>query len=168
MTVIFQGRIVALNQLTTAKSMTDSFPLADLLQETELRIGEDPVPSAGSGYNEKYYVDRNFNQNIVITQDILSDKREGKFDDLLASTELVFKQLCQQNQTSSVHWLEKDKSGKFVCQNSQGNLKILCKYINAQKSHFYAPSDLDNLLQQAKTRGSCLLLTKQEWVKIPY
>jgi hypothetical protein len=35
--------------------VTGSFSLADLLQ---LRIGEEPVPSASSGYNEKCYIDR--------------------------------------------------------------------------------------------------------------
>jgi len=69
-TVIFQGTSVALNQLTCAESMTDSFPLADLLQEKELRIGKEPVPSACSGYNEKYYIVRTFNHNIVIRQGI--------------------------------------------------------------------------------------------------
>jgi len=89
--VIFQGRPVVFNQLISAESMTGSFSLADLLQ---LRIGEEPVPSACSGYNEKYYIDRTFNR-IIITQDIAIDKREGKFADLLANTEKEFKQLCQ-------------------------------------------------------------------------
>ena len=89
--VIFQGRSVALNQLTSAESMTDSFPLADLLQEKELTIGKEPVPSGNSGYNEKYYTDRTFHHNIVIRQDILNDKAEKKLDDLLACTEQEFK-----------------------------------------------------------------------------
>ena len=55
------------------------------------------VPSACSDYNEKYYIDRTFNHNIFTRQDILSDKKEGKFDDLLASNEWEFKQLFQQN-----------------------------------------------------------------------
>ena len=159
-TVIFQGRRVALNQLISAESMTDSFPLSDLLQETELRIGEEPVPSACSGYNDKYYIDRTFNHNIVIRQDILSDKRQGKFSDLLASTEQEFKQLCQQNPTINVHWLVEDKSGELIWHQSQGNLQMLRKYINAQKPHSYAPSDLDKLLQQAKHEKIMLITDK--------
>jgi len=147
--VIFQGRRFTLNQLTSAESMTDSFPLADLLQEKELRIGEEPVLSACSGYNEKYYIDRTFNHNIVIKQDISRDKKKGKFDDLLASTEQEFKNLCQQNPKENVHWLEKHKSGEFIWRQSQGNLKTLRRYIDKHSSHSYAPSDLDNLLQEA-------------------
>jgi len=147
-TVIFQGRRVALNQLTSAESMTDSFPVTDLLQETELRIGEELVLSARSGYNEKYYIDRTFN-HIIIRKDILNERRQGKFADLLASTEQEFKQLCQQNPKENVHWLEKEKSGELIWQQSQGNLQALHKHIDDQNSHTYAPSDLDRLLQQA-------------------
>ena len=159
-TVIFQGRPVTLKQLTCAESITDSFPLADLLQEKELRIGEEPVPSGNSGYNEKYYIERTFNHNIVIRQNISTDEHEGKFADLLASTEQEFKQLCQQNPTSNVHWLEKDKSGELLWQQSQGNLQALRKYIDNQKSHSYALSDLDKLLQQAKHQRVMIIADK--------
>ena len=156
-TVIFQGRPVALNQLISAESMTDSFLFSDLLQENNLKIGEEPVPSAGSGYNEKYYIDRTFNHNIVIRQDILGDKREGKFEDFLACTEQEFKHLCVQNPKSNVHWLVKEKSGDLVWQQSQGNFKKLRKYIYDQKSYSYSLSDLDNLLQQAKQQRLMLI-----------
>ncbi len=53
--VIFQGRRVALNQLTSAESVSDSFPLADLLHGKVLTIGKEPVQSSSSGYNEKYF-----------------------------------------------------------------------------------------------------------------
>jgi hypothetical protein len=132
-TVIFQSEKLALNRLIFAESMTDSFPLAGLLQETELRIGEEPVPSACSGYSEKYYIDRTFNHIIIIRQDISSDKGQGKLADLLASNEGEFKQLCQQNPRSNVHWMEKDKSGELVWQQSQGDLKTLHKYVDTQK-----------------------------------
>jgi len=158
--VIFQGRSVALNQLTYAESMTDSFPLADLLQEKEPRIGKEPVTSASSGYNEKYYIDRTFNNNIDIRQEIFYDKRVGKFADLLASTKQEFKQLCQQNPASNVHWLKKDKSGELVWQQSRGNLKTLRKYVDAKKSHSYSPKDLDNLLEQAKQQRVMLIADK--------
>ena len=110
--------------MISAESINDFFPLVDLLQEDELRIGE-PVSSACSGYNEKYYINRTFNHNIVIRQDILNDERAGKFDDLLASTAQEFKQLCQQNSHSNVHWLEKDKSEELLKQKTRRkNLKI--------------------------------------------
>ena len=159
-TVIFQSRKVTLNQLTSGESITDSFPLADLLQGKELRIGEESVPSVCSGYNEKYYIGRTFKQNIVIKQDISKDKREGKFSDLVASTEQEFKQLCQQNPKKNVHWLQKEKSGEFIWQQSQGNLKTLREYSDAHKSHSYSPSDLDKLLLQAKHQRVMLIADK--------
>ena len=119
-TVIFQGRRVALNQLISAQSMTDSFPLTDLLQEKELRIFKEPVLSAVSGYNEEHYIDRTFIQNIVIKQDTLSDERAGIFLGLLASTEQEFKQLCQQNRKDNGHWLVEDKSGISFCSSRKG------------------------------------------------
>jgi len=159
-TVIFQGRSIALNQLTSAESMTDSFPLADLLKEKELKIGEELVSPVCSGYNEKYYIDRTFNHNIVIRQGILNDERARKFADLLARTEKEFKQLCQQNPTRNVHWLENDNSGELIWQQSQGNLQTLRKYIDNQKSHSYAASDLDKLLQQARNQRVMLIAAK--------
>jgi signal recognition particle GTPase len=131
--------------------MTDSFPIVDLLQEKGLRIGEGPVTSI-SCYDEKYYIDRTFNHNMVIRQDIAIDKTEGKFADLLVSTEQDFKQLCEQNTTSKVHWLAKDMSGEVVWRQSQGDLKKIRKYIDGQKSHRYSPSDLEKLLEQAKNQ----------------
>jgi hypothetical protein len=74
-TVIFQGKSVALNEITSAESMPDSFELADLLQGKELKIVVEPVTSVCSGYNEKYYIDRTFNHNIVIRQDISNYER---------------------------------------------------------------------------------------------
>ena len=159
-TVIFQGRSVALNQLTCAESMTDSFPIADLLQEKEIRIGKEPVPSACSGYNEKYYTDRTLNHNVIIKQDIAIDKRGGKFPDLLANTELEFKQLCQQNPKGNVHWLEKNISGELIWQQSQGNLKTLLKYTDSHKGQSYAPTDLEKLLEQARQQRVMLIADK--------
>jgi hypothetical protein len=156
-TVIFQGMQVALNKLTSVESMTDSIPLSELIQEKKIRIGEEPVLSASSGYNETYYIDRIFDHNIVIRQDITSDKRQKEFTDLLASTEEEFKQLCQQNPTSNVHWLVENKSGELIWQQSQGNLKTLREYIDAQKPLSYASSDLENMLQRAKHQRIMLI-----------
>jgi hypothetical protein len=140
--------------------MTDSFPLANLLHEKELIVGEEPVCSACSGYSEKYFIDRTFNYNIVVTHDISNDKREGKFDDLLASTELEFKELCQRNPTSNVHWLVEEESGELIWQQSQGDLKTLRKYTDAQKTYSYATSHLDKLLQQAKLQRVMIIADK--------
>ena len=158
--VIFQGVSVTLNQIISAESMTDSFPLAYLLQENELRIGEEPVLSACSGYNEKYYIDRTFSHNIFIRQDISRDKSEGKSDYLLASTEQEFEQYCQQNPKENVHWLQKDISGEFIWQQSQGNLSALREYIDTHKHQSYSPSDLDNLLQEATHHRVMLIADK--------
>jgi hypothetical protein len=68
--VIFQGINIALKEISSAESMTNSFPLADLLQEKELRIAKEPAKSRGSGYSEKYYIDRTFNHNIFIRKDL--------------------------------------------------------------------------------------------------
>jgi hypothetical protein len=158
-TVVFQSERVALNQLTSAEAMADCFPVSELLHEKELRIGEDLIPSGNIGYNEKYFIDRTFNQN-TIRRDILSDKEEGKFTDLLASTELEFKQLCEKNPTINVHWLVEGESGEIICQQSKGDLKILSKYINGQKSKSYAPRDLHKLLQQAKNQRVMIIADK--------
>jgi hypothetical protein len=155
--VIFQGRRVALNQLTRFELMTGSFPLTDLLEVKELRIGKEPVRSAGSGYNEQYFIDRTFIHNFVIRQDILSDKRTETFVDLLANTEQEFKHLCQQNPKKNVHWLVKDQSGEIIWQQSQGNVQTLRKYIDARKFKSYAPCELDMFLGQAKHRRVLLI-----------
>jgi ankyrin repeat protein len=159
-TVIFQGTRVALNQVTSVESVTDSFPLAELLREKELKIGKEPIPSDSSGYSEMYYIDRTINHNIVIRQDISNENQEGRFADLLASTEQEFKQLCQKNPKRNVHWLVKDKSGELIWQQSQGDLNTLRKYTDAQKSHSYAPSDLDKLLQLAKHKRVMIIAEK--------
>jgi hypothetical protein len=75
--VIFQGRQVALNQLKSAESMTDCFSLADLLQEKEITIGVEPIPSVGRGYSEKFSIDsildkllqQTKNQKVMIIAD---------------------------------------------------------------------------------------------------
>jgi hypothetical protein len=156
-TVIFQGKRVALNKLTSAESMTDSFQLADLLQRKELIIGEKQVRSACSGYNEKYYIGRTFKQNIVIKPDISNGR---KFVDFLARSEQEFKQLCRKHPKKNVHWLEKEVSGEFIWQQTQGNLRELRKYIDTHKYHSYAPTDLDKLLQQAKHHRVMIIADK--------
>jgi len=61
---------------------------------------------------------------------------------------------------NNFHWLEKNKSGGLVWQQSQGDLKTLRKYIDAHKSHSYAPSDLEKLLQEAKNHRVMIIVDK--------
>jgi len=56
--------------------------------------------------------------------------------------------------------LENDKSGGLVWQQSQGVLKTLREYIDANKSQTYAPSDLENLLKQAKYHRVMIIADK--------
>jgi hypothetical protein len=107
------------------------------------------VSSTCDSYDERYYIERAFHHKVIIEQDVLSDSKEKKFPDLLASTEQEFKQLCQQNPISNVHWLERDKLGKLVGQQSQGSLETLRKYIDTSSSHTYKADDLDKLMEQA-------------------
>jgi hypothetical protein len=78
----------------------------------------------------------------------------------LASTELGFKQIFQEESTTDVHWLVKDKSGELIWEQSRGDLKTLHKYIDNQKSHSYAPSDLEKLLERAKHQRVMLICDK--------
>jgi ankyrin repeat protein len=56
-----------------------------------------------------------------------------------------------------VHWLEKDKSGKLIWQQSQGGLETLRSFIDTESSHKYTPEDLDKLLEQAKLKRVMLI-----------
>jgi hypothetical protein len=38
-------------------------------------------------------------------------------------------QFCQGKTNSNVRWPLKDKLGKLIWQQSQGNLRVLCEYI---------------------------------------
>jgi hypothetical protein len=108
-------------------------------------------------YGERYYIDRTFHHQVIIKQDVLSDSRKETFPDLIASNEQKFNQLCQLNPKSNVRWLEGDKSGKLVWQQSQGSLETLCEYIDNHTFHAYAPGDLDKLLEQAQHQRVMLI-----------
>jgi len=49
-----------------------------------------------------------------------------------------------------VHWLLKKTSGRLIWQQSQGSLKTLCKYIDAQNPLPYHPDNLYEIFQQAQ------------------
>jgi ATP/maltotriose-dependent transcriptional regulator MalT len=56
-----------------------------------------------------------------------------------------------------VHWLEKDKEGKLLWQQSQGSLETVRKYIDSNSSHTYTDDDLFKLLQQAEQQRVVLI-----------
>ena len=53
-----------------------------------------------------------------------------------------------------------ERSRELIWLQSKGDLKTLRKYIDSQKSHSYAPRDLDKLLHQAKNQRVMLVADK--------
>jgi hypothetical protein len=155
----FQDSEIFLNQLISADSaVTNLLPLADLLDKKHLKIGEEPVEySKSKFYDESFYIDRTFHHRVLIKEDVLNENGEQKFPDFLVSTEQEFKQLCQENPKSNVHWLYRDNSGKLVWQQSQGSLEELRKYTDTHSWHTYTPGDLDKLLEQAQHQRVMLI-----------
>ena len=158
-TVYFQGSEIVLNQLISVDSPVAYFlPISGLLGEHPIKIAEEPISNSTSyGYSDKWYIDRTFNHQVEIKQDILHDVMKRNFPEFLANTEQVFKRLCQQNPESNVHLVVKDKPGKLVWQASQGSLGTLRKYIDTHSSHTYTPMDLDKLLEQAQHQKLVLI-----------
>ena len=158
-TVDFQGSEIALNQLISVDSPVACFlPISGLLGEQQIKIAEEPISNSTSyGYSDKWYIDRTFNHQVAIKQDILNDMKKPNFPDIVANTEQEFKLLSEQNPVSNVHLLVKDKSGKLVWQASQGSFKTLRKYIDTQTSNTYTPMDLDKLLEQAQHQRVMLI-----------
>jgi hypothetical protein len=148
-TVSFQGANIALDKLIRADSpLAKLLPLVALMEGKQINIGK-PV-SISNAYNVGYYIGRTFRHQVAIKQDIF-------ISDLIAWTEKEFKQLCQQNPKSNVHWLERDKSGKLIWQQTQGSLETLRKCIDTDSSHTYTPDDIDKLLEQAQHRRVMLI-----------
>jgi NTP pyrophosphatase (non-canonical NTP hydrolase) len=154
--VKFQGIKISLNELMSAESPVAKFlSLGDLLKETELKIA-DPVP-VSNGYNESYYIGRTFCIQRAIKQDIFNDKDVRNSSVFLARSEQEYKQLCQLNPKSNVHWLEKDKAGNLLWQQSQGSLETVRRYIDTHSSHTYTDDDLVKLLEQAEQQRVMLI-----------
>jgi len=151
-TVDFQRSEIALNQLISVDSPVACFlPISGLLGHHPIKIAEESISNSTShGYSDKWYIDRSFNHQVEIKQDILHDVMQGKFPDFLANEEQEFKDLCQQNPERNVHLLVKDNSGKLNWQASQGSLEMLRKYIDTRTSRTYTPMDLYKLLKQAQ------------------
>ena len=57
--------------------------------------------------------------------------------------------MAKENQVMGTHW-----------QQSQGTFIALSKYIDAQKSHSFVPSDLDKRLEQAKHKKVRIIVDK--------
>jgi len=154
--VTFQGAKISLNELMSVESPVATFlPLGALLEEKELKIA-DPVPIANV-YNEINFIGRTLRCLKAIKQEIFSDKDVIEEHVYLASTEQEFKQLCQLHPNSNVHWLEEDKSGNLVWQESQGSLETVRRYIDTESSHTYTADDLDLLLEQAQHQRVILI-----------
>ena len=154
--VKFQGHKISLNELMSAESPAAKFlPLGALLEGKELKIA-DPVPLPNA-FNEGYYIGRNFCHQKDIKQEIYSDEDVKENNVFLASTEQEFHQLCQMNPNSIVHWVERDMSGSFLWQQSQGSLETLRRYIDTESSHVHTPDDLDKLLEQAQHQRVMLI-----------
>ena len=154
--VTFQDASISLNKLMSAKSPAAKFlPLGALLEEREFKIA-DPVPIS-NGYDEGYYIGRTFNYQIAIKQYIFKDKAVRHSHVYLANTEQEFKQCCVLNPKSNVHWLEQDKSGKLLCQQSQGSLETVREYVDTESSQTYTADDLDKLLEQAEHQRVMLI-----------
>jgi ankyrin repeat protein len=152
--VDFQRHWVALNQLIDAESSeVADLVLPDLLEEERpIEIGK-PL-----SISDCYYIDRTFNHQIAIKKNIEADQAEQRFSDLLAYSEQEFKQLCQQNPTENIHWLQCESSGQFSWQQSQGSLEKLREYIdNHHPPHSYPPKDLNDFLQQAQRQKVMLI-----------
>jgi len=151
----FQGAKIFLSEIISAESpVANLLPLGALLEEKELRIA-DPV-TISNAWSEDNYIGRAFCRHTAIKQGMYSDECEQKFSDLLASSEQEYKELCQMNPESNVHWLE-EKSGKLLWQQSQGSLETLREYIDTDSSHTYTADDLDKLLKQAQQQRVMLI-----------
>jgi len=154
--VKFQSTKISLDELMSAESPQATFlPLGALLEGKELKIA-DPVPIPDA-YNESCYIGRNFCRQKAIKQEIYSDKDVEDNSVFLVSTEQEFQQLCQMNPNSIVHWVERDRSGNFLWQQSQGRLETVRRYIDTQSSHIHTADDLDKLLEQAQHQRVMLI-----------
>ena len=152
----FQGARIFLKELISAESPVAKFmSLGALLEEKELMIA-DPVPIS-NGYSEDYYIGRTLCRQKAIKQDIFNDKSVRDSHVYLARTEEEYTILCQLYPKSIVHWVENDKSGMLVWQQSQGSLETVRRYIDTESSHTYTADDLDKLLEQAQKQRVMLI-----------
>ena len=138
--VCFEGSTVPLIELISVESQVTKFlPLADLLVKRTQETGRPLLSSTTDGCIENYYIPRTVNQQVTIKKDIF----EQKFSDhLLETTKKIFRKCCEVNSERNVHCLLEDKSGRLICQESQGSLRVLRQYIDTQKFNFLPPIEL--------------------------
>ena len=154
--VKFQGDKIPLNKLMSVESPATNFlPLCALLEEKELKI-DDPVPISNA-YYEGYYIGRTLRHQVAIKRDIFNDQDVICSHVYLPKHEQEYKQICHLNPESNVHWLQEDKSGKLLWQQTQGSLETLRRYIDTETSQTYTADDLDKLLEQAKRQTVILI-----------
>jgi ankyrin repeat protein len=139
----------------TNSTLAKFVPLGALLEGKQLAICE-PRPTSNK-YSESYYIGRTLCHQKTIKQGIFYDEDVGEKLVFLTTEEQEFEQYCQQYPNNNAHWLEKDKSGKLVWQQSQGSLETLRKYIDTESSHRYSADDLDKLLEQAERQRVMLI-----------
>jgi len=152
--VCFQGCLVPLNELISVESpVTKLLPLADLLEKRKLEIGRPLLTSAADGCIENYYIPRTFNHQVAIKKEIF----EETFSDLVATNKKEFIKYCQDNPEKNVHWLQKDKSGRLIWQQSQGSLNALHEYIDTRNPRPYPPENIDKFLQKAQRQKVMLI-----------
>jgi len=153
-TVILQGSPVSLNDLISAESPVTKFlHLAALLEKKTLEIGRPLLTSTADGCIENYYIPGTFKHEVVIKKDIL----KKKLSDLVATTEQEFTKCCQDEPARNVHWLQEDKEGRLIWQQSQGSLWALFRYIDTKNPLSYPPENLDEFLQLAQRRKVMLI-----------
>jgi anti-anti-sigma regulatory factor len=77
-------------------------------------------------------------------------KEVQKLSLLLASTVQQLEKLCQQDPKCIMHWIQNEKSGNLLLEQSQGRLETLRRYIDTDISPTYTAEGLDHLLEQVQ------------------
>ena len=154
--VKFQGARISLNEIMSVECQVKKYlSLGALLEDKGLTIA-DTVPVANA-YNEGYYIGRTLRHQAVTKKSIFNDIGVRYSHFYLARTEQEYKDMCQKKPTSNVHWLQEDKSGNLVWQQTQGSLETLRRYIDTESSHTYTTDDVDKLLEQAQRQRVTLI-----------
>jgi len=97
----------------STESATAKFLFLGALRKEKKFMIADSVPSS-NGYNESYYIGRTLRQQKAIKQGIFNNSNVRDSRVYLASTEEEYTKLCQEHPNSNIHWVEKDKLGKYL------------------------------------------------------
>jgi hypothetical protein len=153
--VSFQGRPILLNALISVESRVTKFlPLPDLLQKRTIEIGRPLLTSALDWCSENYYIPRTFIHQVAIKKDIFEQKLSK---DLVTTTEQGYRECCQENPEKNVHFLQQEKSVRFIWHQSQGSFGELRNYIDTLNPRSYPPEKLDEFLQQSQRQEVILI-----------